>query len=79
MKRAATLAVLALAGLLARSSMPEEEPTEVHVWNYGTANRTCERWTDGCISCNRADAPVPCSNIGWGCAPSAVVCTKRAE
>jgi hypothetical protein len=83
MQLTATIAVLVLAGTLARSSMPaeepSEEPSEVHIWNYDRVDPKCERWTDGCVSCNRADALTPCSNTGWGCTPSAIVCTKRAE
>jgi hypothetical protein len=79
MQLTATIAVLVLAGTLARSSMPAEEPTEVHIWNYDRVDPKCERWTDGCVSCNRADALAQCSNLGWGCTPSAIVCTKRTE
>ena len=64
MKIAATAIALALAAL--SGSTPEQDPgpdvaPDAHVWNYGDSDRTCLRWTDGCVVCDRGSL---CSNIG---------------
>ena len=78
MKIAATAIALALAAL--SGSTPEQEPgpqvvPDAHVWNYGDIDRTCLRWTDGCVVCDRGSL---CSNIGFACTPQdRVLCLHR--
>jgi hypothetical protein len=67
MKIAAIAISLALAAL--SGSRPGQDPglqvvPEAHVWNYGDLDRTCLRWTHGCVVCDRGSL---CSNIGFAC------------
>jgi hypothetical protein len=72
MKIAATAIALALAAL--SGSTPDVAP-DAHVWNYGDSDRTCLRWTDGCVVCDRGSL---CSNIGFACTPQdRVLCLHR--
>src|SRR5262245_27289913 len=59
MKLAVAMVLLMGLLVLARSSMPKGDATEVHVWNFGAVDRTCQSWTDGCVSCDREQAPAP--------------------
>ena len=43
---------------------------DAHVWNYGDIDRTCLRWTDGCVVCDRG--------TGFACTPQdRVLCLHR--
>jgi hypothetical protein len=47
------------------------------VLNYGSNNKTCVTWSDGCISCKRADGEQgQCSNIGIVCQPGEIRCLE---
>jgi hypothetical protein len=36
----------------------------------------CAAWTDRCVTCERADGKVTCSNIGIACQPEALICLR---
>ena len=47
---------------------------------YGDNEKSCQEWTDACVTCQRSDAGEPvCSNIGIACEPKAISCTRRME
>jgi hypothetical protein len=73
----AGLSVLAQDGQPPPADAPtSSEATTLH--NYGSVEKTCRRWTDGCRTCARqADAEPVCSNIGIACQPAAITCTSR--
>jgi hypothetical protein len=61
-----------------------QQPTAVHevdIFNYGAADKTCMRWTDGCRNCSRGTGQFPnCGNIGIACQPQdKITCLGRAS
>ena len=55
---------------------PAQEPPSIH--RYGDVDATCQKWVDGCRSCDRGSDGAPvCSNIGIACQPQAVECAAR--
>jgi len=57
---------------------PAPSSSAPHVLNYGDADATCSRWTDGCQTCSRGTAgQAICSNIGIACQPAEVKCIER--
>jgi hypothetical protein len=80
---ALTLAALLLVGA---SSAQQVQPVadlndeQVSMLGYGDREKTCVEWTDGCLTCTRAENGDPrCPNIGIACQPKAISCTKRSE
>jgi hypothetical protein len=60
------------------ASAPPDDAATIH--NYGSIEKTCLRWTDGCRTCAReTDDKQVCSNIGIACQPAAIICTTRRE
>ena len=52
-------------------------PSELTVLNYGKDNKACVAWSDGCVSCRRADGEQShCSNIGIACQPKEISCSE---
>ena len=74
---------LAFAGASAhtpRHTAQDSKAEEASMRGYADADKTCQEWTDGCITCQRSDAGEPvCPNIGIACQPKAITCTKRVE
>ena len=73
---------LAFAGASAQTPQPPADPKaeEASMHGYGDTDKTCQEWTDGCITCRRSDAGEPaCPNIGIACQPKAITCARRAE
>ena len=73
---------LAFAGASAQIPPPAQDSKaeEASMHGYGDIDKTCQEWTDACITCRRSDAGEPvCPNIGIACQPKAISCTKRAE
>jgi len=48
---------------------------EIHLYNYGKINLSCQQWSDGCRTCTREG----CSNIGPACQPKEVRCIAPAD
>jgi hypothetical protein len=77
--------LLTTASVLAQApSVPpaKEAPAdaEATIHNYGTTEKTCLRWTDGCRTCARlSDGSQICSNVGIACQPVAITCVTRQE
>jgi len=47
---------------------------------YGDREKACAEWSDGCMTCSRAENGDPmCPNIGIACQPKAISCVKRSE
>jgi hypothetical protein len=42
----------------------------------GAGLAACLAWSDGCVTCERADGKISCSNIGIACQPEAPRCLK---
>jgi hypothetical protein len=77
---ALALAALLLVGASAQQPRPDATAEEVSMLGYGDRDRTCAEWTDGCMTCQRAENGDPvCSNIGIACQPKAITCAKRSE
>ena len=83
-----TATALALAALLlvgASAQQPQPRPPdaaaeEASMLGYGDRDKTCAEWTDGCMTCARAENGDPiCPNIGIACQPKAIACAKRSE
>ena len=78
-----TVIVLAVAMLaLGASAQTPPNPTaeEASMRGFGDSDKTCQEWTDACVTCQRSDTGEPlCSNIGIACQPKAISCTRRAE
>jgi hypothetical protein len=56
-------------------AVPPEAREGLHVWNAGERDRTCLRWSDGCIACSREGG---CNNIGITCQPGPEIrCLER--
>jgi hypothetical protein len=53
--------------------------SNVSIQGYGSHDRTCLVWTDGCRNCDRTDSGSSCSNIGIACQPGPIRCTTRKE
>src|SRR4051794_2416234 len=53
--------------------------TEKHLYNYGSVDRTCIRWSDQCRTCGRtqSEPELVCSNIGIACQPTELECLER--
>ncbi len=72
--------VLASAASAQAPSQPTPAQEAASMRGYGDSEKTCQEWTDACITCQRSDAGEPvCSNIGIACQPKAISCTKRVE
>jgi hypothetical protein len=55
--------------------VPPQARAGLHVHNAGDLDRTCLRWSDGCVACSRESG---CNNIGIVCQPAAeIVCLER--
>ncbi|HKS63425.1 MAG TPA: hypothetical protein VJT13_17120, partial [Xanthobacteraceae bacterium] len=73
----AAATVLALAALLLVSASAQQRPApldpnseEASMLGYGDRNKTCSEWSDGCMTCSRAENGEPmCPNIGIACQP----------
>lgn len=83
----AAATVLALAALLLVSASAQQRPTpldpnseEASMLGYGDRNKSCSEWSDGCMTCSRAENGDPtCPNIGIACQPKAITCAKKSE
>ena len=83
----AAATVLALAALLLVSASAQQRPTpldpnseEASMLGYGDRNKSCSEWSDGCMTCSRAENGEPlCPNIGIACQPKAITCAKKSE
>jgi len=83
----AAATVLALAALLLVSASAQQRPVpldpnseEASMLGYGDRNKTCSEWSDGCMTCSRAENGDPlCPNIGIACQPKAITCAKKSE
>jgi hypothetical protein len=42
----------------------------------GAGLPACLVWSDGCVTCERAEGKISCSNIGIACQPQAPRCLK---
>ena len=81
---ALALAALLLVGASAQQQPPSAPPDaaseEASMHGYGDRDKTCAEWTDGCMTCARAENGDPvCPNIGIACQPKAIACAKRSE
>ena len=79
---AALAMALAFGAASAQTPPPAQDPKteEASMHGYGDTDRTCQEWTDACITCRRSDAGEPlCPNIGIVCQPKAITCVKRTE
>jgi hypothetical protein len=45
----------------------------------GAGLAACLVWSDGCITCERADGKISCSNPGIACQPQAARCLKTED
>jgi hypothetical protein len=74
-----TLALTSAASAQAPSqTTPAQEAASMR--GYGDDEKSCQEWTDACVTCQRSDAGEPvCSNIGIACQPKAISCTRRME
>ena len=79
---ALALAALLLVGASAPQRpvpAPDAASEEASMQGYGDRDKTCAEWTDGCITCARAENGDPvCPNIGIACQPKAIACAKRS-
>ena len=50
-------------------------PTDPSVQS-GAGLPACLAWSDGCVTCERADGKITCSNIGIACQPQAPRCLR---
>ena len=83
----AAATVLALAALLLVSASAQQRPApldpnseEASMLGYGDRNKICVEWSDGCMTCSRAENGDPlCPNIGIACQPKAITCAKKSE
>ena len=80
---ALALAALLLVGASAQQRplpAPDAASEEASMHGYGDRDKTCAEWTDGCMTCSRAENGNPlCPNIGIACQPKAISCAKRSE
>jgi hypothetical protein len=79
---ALSLAALLLVGASAQQQPAPPDPSseEASMLGYGDRDKTCAEWTDGCMTCTRADNGDPqCPNIGIACQPRAISCVKPNE
>ena len=55
---------------------PDQEPS---IYNYGTVDRSCLNWSDGCRICSydQASSSAVCSNVGIACQPRELTCMTR--
>ena len=78
---ALALAALLLVGASAqqpRPVPPDPNSEEASMLGYGDRDKTCAEWTDGCMTCSRAENGDPqCPNIGIACQPKAISCVQR--
>ena len=80
---------LALAAMLLIGPAAQQQPAppsnsisaeEASMQGFGDADKTCQEWTDACMTCRRGENGDPlCPNIGIACVPKAITCAKRAE
>ena len=83
----AAATVLALAALLLVGASAQQRPVpldpnseEASMLGYGDRNKTCAEWSDGCMTCSRAENGDPtCPNIGIACQAKAITCAKKSE
>jgi hypothetical protein len=83
----AAATVLALAALLLVSASAQQRPVpldpnseEASMLGYGDRNKSCAEWSDGCMTCSRAENGDPlCPNIGIACQAKAITCAKKSE
>lgn len=83
----AAATVLALAALLLVGASAQQRPVpldpnseEASMLGYGDRNKTCSEWSDGCMTCSRAENGDPlCPNIGIACQAKAITCAKKSE
>jgi hypothetical protein len=83
----AAATILALAALLLVSASAQQRPApldsnseEASMLGYGDREKTCAEWSDGCMTCSRAENGDPmCPNIGIACQPKAITCAKKSE
>jgi hypothetical protein len=69
-------ASLACAPAFAQPQQESSAPKpDVHVFNYGQLNQSCQQWSDGCRVCTREG----CSNISTACQPTEVKCMAPAD
>src|SRR5258708_27171480 len=63
----------------ATQTSPVQTAPEPSIYNYGTVDRTCLNWSDGCRTCiaDTALAAAVCSNVGIACQPREVTCMTR--
>jgi len=60
--------------------VPDQQAEEASLHGYGDTDKTCQEWSDGCVTCQRPEAGEPvCPNIGIACQPKAISCTRPAE
>ena len=55
----------------AKSAVPSDDPAvQAHLPG-------CAVWTDRCVTCQRDEGKISCSNIGIACQPQAVECVRN--
>jgi hypothetical protein len=85
MKRVITAIALAAVLLVGASAQQQPKPADVttedaSVHGFGDKDKTCQEWTDGCVTCQRDGTGDPvCPNIGPACQPKAIICVRRTE
>jgi hypothetical protein len=79
---AVLLAAVLLVGASAQqqSKSPELTAEDASIHGFGDKDKTCEEWTDGCVTCRRdANGDPICPNIGPACQPKQITCARRTE
>jgi hypothetical protein len=61
-----------------RPPAPPQAPAEPSVQS-GAGLPACLAWSDGCITCERTDGKISCSNPGIACQPQAPRCLKPED
>jgi hypothetical protein len=60
------------------ASSPPQAPAAPSVQS-GAGLPACLIWTDSCVTCERADGKISCSNIGIACQPQTPRCLKAED
>jgi hypothetical protein len=67
----------------ARADAPKPEPMPATggeaaaVQAYGAHDPGCAQWSDGCVTCRRAETGIACSTPGIACIPGPNVCRSK--
>jgi hypothetical protein len=81
----AALIFVLLGALAARAEAQDAQkpvaplpPEQASMRGYGDSDKTCAAWTDGCMTCRRAENGDPlCPNVGIACQPQPIRCIRR--